>query len=146
MATDDPALPGLTSEEAHERLVRFGPNEAGTRKRSPLAQILPLLGNPLALVLLVASGLSALLGQVVDAIVIASMVILSVAINLVQTWRSQNAAERLRDRVAPTATVLRDGKWVERPRREVVVGDRIRVCAGDLVPADARLVDARDLH
>jgi magnesium-transporting ATPase (P-type) len=54
---------GLSSEQAAERLARFGPNEAGKGKRSPFSQLLPLLGNPLALVLLVASGLSALLGQ-----------------------------------------------------------------------------------
>jgi Mg2+-importing ATPase len=136
---------GLTAAEAKARLSRYGPNEPGARKHSPLAQVLPLLGNPLALVLLVASGLSALLGQIVDASLIAGMVVFSVAINIVQTWRSQKAAEKLRDCVAPTATVLRDGDWVERPRREIVPGDVVRLSAGDLVPADARLLEARDL-
>jgi P-type Mg2+ transporter len=143
---DAPTLQGLNSAEAQARLSRYGPNEPGARKHSPLAQILPLLGNPLALVLLVASGLSALLGELVDAALIAGMVLFSVTINIVQTWRSQKAAERLRDYVAPTATVLRDGDWAERPRREVVPGDIVRLSAGDLVPADARLLEARDLH
>jgi Mg2+-importing ATPase len=143
----DAAAPrGLTSWEAQERLLRSGPNEPASKRRSPLAQLLPLLGNPLAIVLLVASGLSALLGQTVDAALIASMVVLSVGINMLQTWRSQKAAERLRDRVAPTATVMRDGRWQELARREIVPGDLIRLSAGDLVPADARLVEARDLH
>ena len=96
--------------------------------------------------LLVASGLSALLGQVIDAALIASMVVFSIVIDLVQTWRSQKAAESLRQQVAPTATVLRNGVWGELPRREVVPGDLVRLCAGDLVPADAKLVEARDLH
>jgi Mg2+-importing ATPase len=139
-------LQGLTSAEAQARLSRYGLNEPGARKQSPLAQILPLLGNPLALVLLVASGLSAMLGELVDAALIAGMVLFSVAINIVQTWRSQKAAERLRDCVAPTATVLRDGEWAERPRREIVPGDVVRLSAGDLVPADAGLLEARDLH
>ncbi len=143
---DAPTLRGLTSAEAQVRLSRFGPNEPGARKHSPLAQILPLLGNPLALVLLVASGLSALLGELIDASLIAGMVVFSVAINLVQTWRSQKAAEKLRECVAPTATVVRDGAWVERPRREIVPGDVVRLSAGDLVPADARLLEARDLY
>jgi len=137
---------GLDSAEARERLSRFGPNEAAVRHASPFAQLLPLLGNPLAVVLLVASGLSALLGEHVDAALIAGMVVLSVAINLVQTWHSQKAAEELRRRVAPTATVLRDGRWSELPRRDVVPGDAVRLSAGDLVPADARLVESRDLH
>ena len=137
---------GLTSSAAEALRQRFGPNEAATKRRSPLAQILPLLGNPLALVLLVASGLSALLGQRVDAAVIAGIVTLSVGINLMQTWRLQKAAEKLRQAVAPTATVLRDGRWVELPRREAVPGDVVRLSAGDLVPADAHLAEAHDLH
>src|SRR6516162_8196555 len=136
----DAAAPrGLTSWEAQERLLRSGPNEPASKRRSPLAQLMPLLGNPLAIVLLVASGLSALLGQTVDAALIASMVALSVGINILQMWRSQKAAERLRDRVAPTATVMRDGRWQELARREIVPGDLVRLSAGDLVPADARL-------
>ena len=137
---------GLATPEARAALLRWGYNEPATHRRSPLAQLLPLLGNPLALVLLVASGLSALLGETVDAALIAGMVAFSVAINLVQTWRSQKAAEKLRERVAPTATVLRDGQWCELPRRELVPGDVVRLSAGDLVPADARLLEARDLH
>ena len=143
----DAAAPrGLASWEAQERLLQYGPNEPASKRRSPLAQLVPLLGNPLAIVLLVASGLSALLGQTVDAALIATMVVLSVGINMLQTWRSQKAAERLRDRVAPTATVLRDGRWQELARRDIVPGDLVRLSAGDLVPADARLVEARDLH
>jgi Mg2+-importing ATPase len=137
---------GLDSTEAELRLEQFGPNEPAHVRRSPLSQLMPLLGNPLALVLLVAAGLSALLGETVDAALIAAMVAFSVAMNLVQTWRSQRAAERLRARVAPTATVLRDGEWRELPRREIVPGDVVRLSAGDLVPADARILTARDLH
>jgi Mg2+-importing ATPase len=137
---------GLTSDEALGLRSRYGPNEPATPRRSPLSQVLPLLGNPLALVLLVAGGLSALLGQTVDAALICGMVALSIAINLAQTWRSQRAAETLRQRVAPTATVLRDANWIELPRRDVVPGDLVRLSAGDLVPADARLVESRDLH
>jgi Mg2+-importing ATPase len=82
----------------------------------------------------------------VNATLIAGMVLLSVSLNFVQTYRSQRAAQRLREGVAPRATVLRDGVWSEIPRREVVVGDVIRLAAGDLVPADARLLEGRDLH
>jgi Mg2+-importing ATPase len=145
-AADLTHLTGLAETEAAARLAEVGPNETGNGKRSPLAQLLPLLGNPLALVLLVASGLSALLGERLDAALIASMVVFSVAINLVQTWRSQKAAEELRKQVAVTATVLRDGAWVERPRSAIVPGDLVRLSAGDLVPADARLLEAHDLH
>ena len=74
------------------------------------------------------------------------MVLLSLALNLVQTYRSRRAAERLRERVAVTATVRRDGLWTSVPRREIVPGDVVRLSPGDLVPADGRLLESRGLH
>jgi len=73
------------------------------------------------------------------------MVVLGVTINFWQSYRSQQAAERLRVSVTPTATVLRDAAWLEIPLRNVVPGDVFRLLAGDLVPADARLLESRDL-
>ena len=102
--------------------------------------------NPLVIILLIAGLASAILGEVTDAAIIGGIVFLSGGINAWQTFRSQRAVSRLREQVAPTATVLRDGVWVERPRRDIVVGDIIRLGAGDLVPADARLLTAVDLH
>jgi len=81
----------------------------------------------------------------VDALIIATIVLLSVSINFSQSYRSQQAAERLRASVAPTATVLRDGKWQEITITHVVAGDVCKLSAGDLVPADARLLESRDL-
>jgi Mg2+-importing ATPase len=138
---------GLTTDEANLRLAKFGPNEPATAKRSAnLVQILILFANPLAIILLVASAISASLGEVINASIIVVMVLLSVALNFIQTYRSQRAVDRIRKEVAPAATVLRDGRWAEIPRREVVPGDVIKLAAGDLVPADADLVQARDLH
>ncbi len=138
---------GLSSAEAAQRLAEHGPNDpAPRRKRSGAIQLLLLFLNPLVLILLVAAGASAMLGQIADASIIVTMVLLGVAINFVQTYRSQKAAERLREQVTLTATVLRDGAWNEIRRREVVPGDVIRLSAGDLVPADSRLLQSRDLY
>jgi Mg2+-importing ATPase len=138
---------GLTSEEAARRLGEAGPNEPTPARRTGSAvQLLRLFANPLVLILLIASGVSAFLGEIVSASIIAGIVLLGIAVNFVQTYRSQRAIERLREGVAPTATVLRDGSWCEVPRRELVLGDIIRLVAGDLVPADARLLQAKDLH
>ena len=138
---------GLTSPEAKLRLERFGPNEPATSKRTAtVVQLLLLFANPLAIILLAASAVSAALGEVINASIIVLMVLMSVALNFIQTYRSQQAVERIRKEVAPTATVLRDAKWVEIPRREVVPGDIIKLAAGDLVPADGDLFQARDLH
>jgi Mg2+-importing ATPase len=138
---------GLTSQEAKERLAKVGPNEqAPARRGAGLIQILLLFANPLVIILLIASLVSAFVGEIVNASIIALMVVVSIVINFFQTWHSQRAAERLRGQVAPRATLLRDGEWSELPWREIVPGDVIRLSAGDLVPADARLLESRDLH
>ena len=138
---------GLTGVEASKRLARYGPNDTtGLKRTSPVVQFLRLFLNPLVAILLVACVVSAILGDRVNASIIIVIVLLSNILNFVQTHRSQNAVEKLRSDVAPTASVLRDGKWLELPRREVVPGDIVRLSAGDLVPADARLVQAIDLH
>jgi len=141
------ALSGLTPQEAEARLAQFGPNEpAATKHHSFLFNFLHAFSNPLVLILVIAAILSVFMGQAVDAGIIGVIVLLSAAIDVAQTYRSQQAMERLRDRVAPSASVLRGGEWKEIPRHDVVPGDIIRLSAGDLVPADARLVVARDLY
>ena len=137
---------GLTGVEAARRLAEYGPNEpAPVRRLSAVVQLLHLFANPLVIILLVASAIAGSLGQHVDALIIVTMVVLGVAINFWQSYRSQQAADRLRASVKPTATVLRDGAWLETPLRNVVPGDVFRLSAGDLVPADARLLESRDL-
>ena len=138
---------GLTQVEAKRRLAQHGPNEPSPAKRTaPLVQLLALFFNPLAIILLAASAISAALGQVLNASIIVTMVLLSVALNFIQTYRSQKAVDSIRKEVAPTANVLRDGQWLEIPRREIVPGDVIKLAAGDLIPADAELLQTRDLH
>jgi Mg2+-importing ATPase len=138
--------PGLSSGEAAERLARYGPNEpAPVQRLSALVQLLHLFANPLVIILLVASVISGSLGQRVDAVIIVTMVTLGVTINFWQSFRAQQTADRLRASVIPTATVCRSGEWLEVPLRTVVPGDVFRLSAGDMVPADARLVESRDL-
>ena len=138
---------GLTREEASRLLSQVGPNDPVSARRTTIVlQILLFFANPLVIILLIASILSFVVGEIVNASIIAVMVILSVVINFIQTYHSQRVAENLRQQTAPTATALRDGKWIEVRRREIVPGDTIHLSAGDLVPADARLLRARDLH
>ena len=141
-----PPQGGLTSQDAAERFRRFGPNEPVSRRRlTGFRQFAALFANPLVAILLVASGISLALHETTDAALIAIIVVAGVVMNFWQTYRSERAAERLRVSVASTATVERDGKWKELPIREIVPGDLIRLSAGDLVPADAKLLASRDL-
>ena len=137
---------GLASQEALARFRRVGPNEpAPPRRFEALRDLGAFLLNPLVLILLVASAVSAAFGQVVSSAIIACMVLLSIVLNFSQSYQSQLAAQRLRDRVGQRATVLRDGRAQEIPAREVVPGDVVRLSAGDLVPGDGRLLSSRDL-
>lgn len=141
------AATGLTTQEAQARLVQFGPNEPAAKERNSFgAELWHAFANPLVLILVIAATVSAFTGDRVDAAIIGIIVLLSTAIDLTQSYRSQQAIEKLRAEVAPTATALRDGEWKEIRRREVVPGDVVRLSAGDLVPADARLLTARDLY
>jgi Mg2+-importing ATPase len=138
---------GLSEGEASRRLASYGPNEPpAPSRRGAFALLLAQFTNPLVLVLLAAAAVSGFLRDLVGAVLIIAMVLLGVALNFALGYRSQRAADRLRESVAPKATVLRDGRWIDMPRRVLVPGDMIALCAGDRVPADARLVTARDLH
>jgi Mg2+-importing ATPase len=137
---------GLTGGEAAARLRRFGANELAPPPRlAALREVARRLADPLVLVLLPASVLAAAFGQLASSAVTAAMVVLSVGLNVVQGYRSQEAARRLRRRAGQTATVVRDGAARTVPVREIVPGDVLRLAAGDLVPADARLLQAKDL-
>ena len=108
--------------------------------------MLHLFLNPLVIILLVASVISVFLGQKIEAELIFVIVVFSVTIDFVQTYRSQRAIQRLQEHVSLTATALRDGQWQEIKRHEIVPGDIVRLSAGDLVPADGQLLEARDLY
>lgn len=138
---------GLAEDEAERRLAAFGPNEpVQTRKPALILQLLRRFASPLVAILILASVASMVLGDLTNAGIIVAIVVLSIVVEFVQTHRSERAAEALRARVAQTATVLRDGAWRELVTSGLVPGDMIRLTAGDMVPADARLLEARDLH
>ena len=141
----DPA--GLTSAEAARRLAEYGPNELRAADRvSPWAVLLSQFKNVLIIILLVATALSAVLGHGVEAIAIAVIVLLAVLLGFVQEYRAERAIEALRRMAALTATVLRDDEEMEIPARDLAPGDVILLRAGDVVPADARLVEAINLQ
>lgn len=138
---------GLSEAEAARRLLEYGPNELRAAQRvSPWAILLEQFKNVLVLILLVAVGLSAVLGHGVEALVIAIIVLFAVLLGFVQEYRAERAIEALRQLAAPRATVLRDGDDREIPARELVPGDVILLRAGDKIPADARLIEAVNLQ
>jgi len=137
---------GLTSAEVRERLAVHGPNELQLVERtSPWHTLGAQFKNVLVVILLLATLLSGALGHMVEAVVIAVIVLFAVALGFVQEYRAERALEALREMAAPMAQVLRDGVAAVVPAREIVPGDVVTLRAGDRVPADARLVLAVNL-
>ncbi|MBN9420596.1 magnesium-translocating P-type ATPase [bacterium SCN 62-11] len=137
---------GLTREEAEQRLREFGPNQiGGGRGPGALWLFLSTFANPLVLVLLGASFLSAALGEGGNALMIALIVMISCCLDFSQSFRSQRAAEKLRSSVATRAEVERDGRRQEIELEQVVPGDVLILSAGSIVAGDARLLSSKDL-
>ena len=136
---------GLSSAEAALRLASFGPNLIHEeRKRALILQFLTKFRNPLVIILLTASALSAFTGDASSFFIIGTIVLMSVTLDFVQEFRAGQATERLRNSVVVRGQVLRDGKLPEIPLAEMVPGDVALLAAGDLVPCDGRVLEAKD--
>ena len=138
---------GLSSGKAAGRLAVFGPNTVEAReKTAPLVQFLSKFKDPIILILLFATVISAVIQEWVDASIIIAIVLGSAFLSFTQEYRAGNAVERLRARITLKSTVLRDNRPQEVPSSEVVPGDVVLLSAGNLIPADAVLLDARDCY
>ena len=135
---------GLSAEEVERRRGEFGPNEVIQKKGGFWSRMFRRFANPLVIQLLVIALVSLLMGDLEAALVVAAMILISVALSIVQEERSGQAVEKLRAMVRTTANVLRDGKETEIPLAEIVPGDIVVLDAGSLVPADLRLTSAKD--
>ena len=137
---------GLGTAQAAARLTRDGPNVIrGERKRAVVLQFLSKFLNPLVIILLIASAISGATGDRTSFFVICAIVLMSVTLDFVQEFRAGKAADQLRDSVAVRGQVLRDGKNMELPLAGVVAGDVANLAAGDMIPGDARILEAKDL-
>ena len=138
---------GLTKAEVDRRLERDGPNEIKAAARVSAWKILfQQFKNVLIVILLVATVASAFLGHGVETIAIAIIVMFAVVLGFIQEYRAERAIEALREMAAPTVIVIRDGREVEIPAKNVVQGDIILLQAGDKVAADARLLESVNLQ
>jgi Mg2+-importing ATPase len=139
-------LAGLSQAVANARLKQLGTNEIAREKRqSALMRLLSNIKNPLVLLLMALGVLSYLTGDQRATLVIFVMVILGVVLRFFQEMRADHAAEKLQAMVSNTATLVRGGKEEEVPLKMLVPGDIIRLGAGDMVPADVRVLSAKDL-
>lgn len=137
---------GLTSSEADQRRGRYGPNQIAKPRRLTLVRGLATrFANPLVLILLCAAAVSAFTGDVASFAIIAVVVAMSVSLDFLQEFRAERAVEALQEQVALRVRAMRDEREAELPAKDLVLGDVVRLSAGDLVPADARLLEAKRL-
>ena len=138
---------GLTADEASRRLRLYGPNSLVPESRfAALFSFFGFFVNPLVIILVVASGVSLALGEHVGGLIIIAIVLVSVLLNFLMEFQARHAVEEIRKQIAVTAVVLRDGQERELPIAKLVPGDIVQLKAGDLVPADCRLLNVKDLH
>jgi Mg2+-importing ATPase len=139
-------LSGLSTEEANSRTKQYGFNEIAREKRqSVLMRLLNNIKNPLVILLTALGVISFLTGDLRAMVVIFVMVLLGVVLRFFQELRADDAAEKLKAMVSTTATVVRQDKEEEVALKFLVPGDIIRLAAGDMTPADVRVLSAKDL-
>ncbi len=137
---------GLAADEARRRKEEFGPNVLQEQKKqTPLGLLIRQFKSPIILLLLVATGISAGLGDWIDAIIILVIVLGSSALGFFQEYRANNAAEQLKQQMTFKTKVMREGQEQEVPVEDVVVGDILDLSAGSLVAADGVLIESCNL-
>ena len=140
-------MEGLSAGEARTRKDRIGPNRLPSApKQSEILRFLRQFHNVLIYVLLAAAGLAASIGHYTDAAVILAVVVVNAIIGYLQEGRAERALEAIRAMIDPRSTVIRDGRRLVIPAEDIVPGDLVLLEPGDRVPADLRLVRARNLR
>ncbi|MGB9712143.1 MAG: magnesium-translocating P-type ATPase [Dissulfurimicrobium hydrothermale] len=138
-------LSGLSEDEALDRLEKYGPNTVAQEKRYGRLHLFgKALINPLIILLSILAVVSALTGDLRAAFVMSLMVVVSVLLRFIQEARADSAAAKLKAMIRVTATVVRDGEQREVPLSELVTGDIVKFSAGDMIPADVRLIESKD--
>ncbi|MFH0797855.1 MAG: calcium-translocating P-type ATPase, SERCA-type [Candidatus Woesearchaeota archaeon] len=138
---------GLTSKEARDRLIKYGKNELKKKKAvSPLMIFLSQFNSILVWILMAAIFISMMLGEKVDAIVIAIILVFNAVFGFIQEYKAERAIEELKKLTALQAKVVRDNRISIIAAEELVIGDIIILSEGDKVPADARLIELTALE
>ena len=137
---------GLSEAEAQKRVEEYGLNEAAKKqKRTVVFQFILKFFHPLVVLLVVIAAITFWTGDPVSGSIIGVMAVMSVVLGFYQEYRAGKEAERLSEMVRATATVYRNGKSKEIPIRQIVPGDIVDLFAGDMIPADLRIIQAKDL-
>ena len=142
----DSSPDGLTQDEAARRLTRYGPNEISEHRTNPLLKFLSYFWGPIPWMIEVAVVLSGAVRHWPDFFIILVLLIANAVVGYTEERQAGNAIDALKAKLAINARVRRDGEWTTPAARELVPGDVIRLRLGDIVPADARLLDGDEIE
>ncbi|MBC3803184.1 magnesium-translocating P-type ATPase [Acetobacterium fimetarium] len=142
----DSSTEGLTENEAALRLNEHGENSIKTRNTAPMMLFINQFKNPIILIMIVATTISALTGEWLDSLIIISIVLASVVLSFLQEYNASNAIDELRSKLHIKSTVLRDGRQIEIPTTLLVPGDVVLLSGGCLIPADGLILESDLFH
>ncbi|MDU2829549.1 MAG: cation-translocating P-type ATPase, partial [Anaerococcus sp.] len=144
---DSDSLRGLSSDLAAKRLEENGPNKIESKKKKSLGKkIAEQIIDPMVILLIVASIVSAFTGDKIECAIIIAIVIINAIMSIIQEGRAEDSVEALQKMSSPEASVIRDGKKIKVKAEELVVGDIVVIETGDIVPADMRLLESSNLQ
>jgi len=142
----DSSMNGLSDKEVKKRQERYGLNEPTKTKETPVfVQLLSKFKNPLIIVLIIVASISLAMQQYVSAVLVYGMTVVSVVLSFFQEYKAQKEAKKLTEMVSVNATVIRDGRHHEVSTNQLVPGDIVHLSAGNIIPADIRILSAKDL-
>ena len=138
---------GLTSDEAKQRLEKFGPNVIESSNKKSLAKkIIEQIADPMVILLVLASIVSAFTGDTVEAVIIIAIVVINAIMSIIQEGRAEDSVAALQKMSSPEATIIRDGGRKKVKAEELVPGDIVIIETGDIIPADMRLLESSNLQ
>ena len=142
----DATLDGLSTDEAHKRLAHFGPNELAEKRANPLVKLLASFWGPIPWMIEIAAILSLVVRHWPDFGIILALLVVNALVGFWEEYQADTTIAALKSKLALQARVKRDGDWVTIPARELVPADLIHLRLGEIVPADARLLEGDPLE
>ncbi len=132
---------GLSHKQVEQRLTQYGYNELVEKKANPILKFLSYFWGPIPIMIMVAAALSGVLSHWPDLGVILALLVVNAVVGFREEYQASNTIEALKEKLAAKARVKREGSWQTIPARELVPGDVVRLRIGEIIPADARLLE-----
>jgi H+-transporting ATPase len=137
---------GLTSQEAQDRILKYGPNAIEEKKKRPILKFLGFFWGPIPALIEVAAILAVSVGDYSDFAIILMLLMINAIIGFFQEYKAGNEVEKLKEHLAVMTKVKRNGEWKTIPARELVPGDIVHFRLGDLIPADVKIIESENVE